>query len=135
MILGNRVTTTRKIGSEAYVDYLNDILTCKYYDNQLPAEDDPVKEAQSGGQRLWRTDAEVDPWERLAAAVIAMVAKDYVRAVFGGRRMDWLRRECEQYFEENEFAWPVYEELRVLMRWAGDDKYRRRLVERHVRLH
>ena len=133
MILGNRKTTVLKIGSEAYADLLNDIATTKYYDRMLPCEDDPIKEAQAGGHLLWQSEREVDPWELLAAAVIASVAKDYVRAVFDGR-MGWLQRECEAFFHEHEFAWPVYEELRRRLDWAGDDKYRRRLVERHVRL-
>ena len=134
MVLGNRMTTTRRIGSEAYADYLNDILTAKFYDWQLPCEDDPLREAQRGGQVLWRSSPaeEPDPWEKLIAAVASMAAKDYV--TFFRTGAVHACRDVEQFFVDNEFVWPVFEHLQRLLRWADGDDYRLDRVERMIRV-
>lgn len=103
--------TVRAVDSEQYADYLNDVFTKEYYENMLPCENDPALT----GSLLWKSEKEVEPWERLAMAVISLAVKDYIAAMadFEHAKKRWgsygvpfwyerRKQEIEKFFVENE---------------------------------
>lgn len=108
-----------KITSKQYEERLNDIATAAYYDQQVPYNEEPGHEAQYG-HRLWKSDPDVDPWERLAAAVVSGAVRDYILCCID---VDEARDEFERYrakkerdavagwFKRNEFLENVFEEV------------------------
>ncbi len=102
--------TVRAVDSEQYADYLKDVFTKEYYDNLLPCENDP----SLTGSLLWKSEEEVEPWERLAMAVISLAVKDYIDATLDAEyaKKRWgsygvpfwyerRRKEIEKFFVEN----------------------------------
>ena len=120
-----------RIDSADYEDRLNDIGTSKYYDWLLPYEDDLEKEA-AYGHRLWVSeDPDVDPWERLYAAVIAMACSDYLDYYIRGNQL--MMQVMEDWFSEDELQRMVFDELNHLLRIAPEwDRYN--FVKRQLKL-
>lgn len=115
----------RKIDGEQYEDLLNDVATMEYYDNLLPCEHKPCM----SGSRLWKSEKDYDPWERLVMAVISLAAQDYIRALV--ERSEWKQRELEGFFLGNEETHPVFRFLQMTLR---KDRLALQQLERSVKV-
>ena len=118
---GTRGVNVKRISSQEYEDRLNDIMTAVYYDQMLPEyEPEPIKETYSGSHMVC-TDAEVDGWANLAAAIISQSLLDWFDLWLVAKKQDgpYLSpekrnmREIEQALMQN----PVGEAalLRMMM--------------------
>ena len=69
--------STRPIGSPQYEDHLLDVMTSKHYLYQIPCDDDLEKLANYG-EKIWKSEQEIDPMEKLAMAVTIQAVVDYI---------------------------------------------------------
>lgn len=68
------------------------------------------------GREPWKPKKDMDPWERLAAAIVGKACEDYLEAYErgDGRAMEELR----DWFSENEYAEVVFRHLERLIHKA-----------------
>ena len=78
-----------------------------HWDLMLPVREEPYLPERGGS--IWKQETEIDPWERLAWAVIGKACADYVEAVLkcDVREMNEIR----QWFGRNEYSWTAFEDL------------------------
>ena len=109
-----------RMGSEKYNGYLTDLFTARYYDNQVPFEDDLMKEAAYGA-RLWKADTEMGPEDLLYAAVIGSAVLEYLDVYdygSGRQKGTWQDRkmtELEEFFSGDEMSQKIFNELTYLI--------------------
>lgn len=103
--------TTKQIDGEGFMERLKNIGTMNYYDEMVP-EIEPTTD----GHKLWVSEQDYDPWERLAAALISHACKEYAQAYISHNRARML--EIEHWLTDFEFARPAFYELQYQLRKA-----------------
>lgn len=123
--------TTQKMYLDGRViEHLNDLFTDIYYDRIVPYEDDLKSEA-AYGERIWKSDPEVDPWESLALAVISGAVIDYVDAYIDGDVLGMAM--LKKWFRQNEFTANILSETEQIVRRAEEEPYGLSLLRMRMR--
>ena len=112
MGLRRKVLDSKDFGGKKSEDRLNNLFTMIHYERMIPYEDDLEKEA-GYGERLWKQEQKVDPWEILAAALIGRAAEDYVDSKLDGD--EEMMRGLEAWFARNEYSLGFLNTLKRMM--------------------
>ena len=86
--------------------------TRNYYDLCLPKWEVNLMDIAQHGSLMWRQIEEPDPWEALAAAVVADAAEDYILCLVD--KDDELAGQIEQWFARNAYTWGFFETLKAM---------------------
>lgn len=110
-----------------------EVLEAVQYEGELSFLTEAIseREVRSGirGREPWKPKKDMDPWERLAAAIVGKACEDYLEAYErgDGRAMEELR----DWFGENEYAEVVFRHMERLIREAKSERelrYLKRIV-------
>lgn len=88
----------RPIGSDRFEQHIKDVETSAYYDRVIVDDDDPLKLAVYG-TKIWKSENDNDPYEKLITAMVVQAVIDYV-----GYFLNWQRAQ-EEGDQSGEVLW------------------------------
>lgn len=116
------------IGSDGYEQMVLDWGTRNYYDLMVPRDGaDNLMNLAGTGRPLWKQEAEMDPWELLACAVICEAARDW--CMYAMEDDTEGMESIAEWFRKNSYSQTVLDALEA--RWSRCRGYedRQRLLD------